>query len=359
MYLKLSFINLRAKPIRTALTTTAVIISITFLTFFNSFENGLKNYLLKNSLAANPLTQLSVKPQGQGNMGLNPMKLLSSQTLNSQNLEQIKKIPHVLSVEPQSTIKGISSLQVSILGQWFQTDSLIFGSPYETIASKDLTADQWQAPEKFDFDHPVPALVSSKLIDLYNYSFASSNGLPQINPQNFVGNEIYIMLNESVFFNNQNSEELPKIKAKIVGFSPKVKLLGITLPEKAVEQINQQYLNSPQKNYPDAIVRVDSVSNIDSVKQALLQINLKASSGVDELDAINHYFTVFGLALNLINVIILAICGLMIAYTFLTKVSERTKDIGIMRAIGASAHQIQILFLTEALSLIHISSPRD
>jgi ABC-type antimicrobial peptide transport system permease subunit len=355
MYLRLSLTNLKAKPLRTALTTSAVLISVTFLTFFNSFQNGLKNYLLKNSLEENPLTQLTVKPAGNGGFGLNPVNLLSKQKLTTETIAEIQKIPHVQSVEPQSTIKGISSLQVNLFGQSFQTDSLLFGAPYQTVASSDLKAEQWQVPAVFDQNHPIPALVSSRLIDLYNYSFASANGLPQLSAQNFIGTEVDILLNQSTFFGGIAPANAPRLRAKVVGFSPKVKLIGLTIPDQAIDRLNQQYLNEEGKNYPDALVKVDSVSNLDNVKKALQNINLQASSGQDELETINHYFTIFGLALNLISLIVLAVCGLMIASTFLTKVAERTKDIGIMRAIGASAHQIEMLFLTEA-ALIGLAS---
>ena len=348
MYLKLSLINLRAKPLRTILTASAVIISITFLSFFQSFESGLQQFLFQNTLNQNPLTQLNVKPQGQGVIGLNPVNLLAPQRITPETIEQIRKIPHITSIEAQTTIKGISSLQVNLFNQWFQTDALIFGSPYETIQAPHLTSEQWQTPESFDNNHPIPALISTKLLDLYNYSFAAANGLPQINPQTFVGTEIDILLNKSTFFNSNNTSDSPRLRAKIIGFSPKVKLIGLTIPQSTIERINQQYLNTSEKNISDLIVKIDSTNHLEQVKKNLKELNLETTSSADELKNLDSFFIIVNLAFEVISLIILTICGLMIANTFLTKVAERTKDIGIMKSLGATPKQITLLFLTEA-----------
>jgi ABC-type antimicrobial peptide transport system permease subunit len=362
MHLRLALKNLTAKPSRTLLTVVAITICMIFLSLFSAFQEGLRNYLFKNSLQSNPLTQISIQPKGQ-KLGLNPIDLLPQPKLTPEIIAAIKQIPHVTSIEPQNAVKGISSLQISMFGQELQTDALVFGSPYQTVASDEVSQKVWTSgnigtsgtsgrnmsgtsadgsPAK-----PIPAIVSTHLIDLYNYSFATANNLPQLTPENFIGTDINILLDQSTFFGQQSSG-LPTLKARIVGFSPKAKLIGITIPDSAVQQINQKYLKVKEINYVDAYVNVDSVENLQSVKKALDKFNLDISSGEDALTSINGYFLVMAIALNLIEIIMLGLAGLLIASTFLAKVTEKTKEIGILRALGITEKGVRKIFLYEA-----------
>lgn len=346
MHLNLALKNLTAKPSRTLLTLMAITICMVFLALFSAFQEGLRNYLFKNSLQTNPLTQISIQPRGQ-KLGLNPIDLFPQAKLTPEILTAIKKIPHVTSVEAQNTVKGISSLQISIFGQQLQTDALVFGAPFQTVSSDQVNQKIWTTTASGSESDPIPTIVSSRLIDLYNYSFATANNLPQLTPENFIGTNINILLNQSTFFGQQNSN-FPILHARIVGFSPKAKLIGITIPDTAVQQINQKYLKVEEINYVDAFVNVDSVENLQSVKTAMEKHDLDISSGEDALTSINGYFTVIAIALNLIEIIMLGLAGLMIASTFLAKVSEKNKEIGILRALGTTEKGIRKIFLYEA-----------
>ncbi len=348
MHLHLALKNLTSKPSRTLLTVVAITICMVFLALFTAFQEGLRNYLFKNSLQTNPLTQLSIQPKSK-KLGLNPLDLLPQSSLTPKIISEIKEIPHVTSVEAQNTVKGISSLQITMFGQTLQTDALIFGAPYETISSDQIDENIWKTSTDSlgTAANPIPAIISTHLIDLYNYSFATANNLPQLTAQNFIGTDIDIMLNQSTFFGQQNSG-LPTLKARVVGFSPKAKLIGITIPSDTVQQLNKQYLNAQDDTFVDAYINVDSVENIQPVKQALLRYNVNISSGADALDTINSYFTVISIALNLIVIIMLGLAGLMIASTFLAKVTEKTREIGILRALGLTRRSISRIFLIEA-----------
>lgn len=344
MYFYLASKNLLAKPSRTLLTVIAITICMIFLTSFSAFQDGLRNFLFKNSIQQNPLTELSIKPKGQ-KLGLNPIDMLPQAKLTPAIIDEMKKIPHVTSIHPQNSVKGISSLQIALLGQFFQTDSLVFGAPYETLGTTKVPKADWE--KDFVESEAIPALVSTRLIDLYNYSFASANNLPQITPENFIGTEVTILLNQSTFF-GQKGGNYPTLKAKVVGFSPKVKLLGITIPQRTIDQINEQYLSQTEKTFVDAFVEVDSLEHVPAVKTALGKYDVTVSSGEDTLNSLNSYFAVMSIALNTIAIIMFGLAGLMIASTFFAKVTEKTREIGILRALGITESGVRKVFLYEA-----------
>ncbi|MGL5831159.1 MAG: ABC transporter permease [Candidatus Altimarinota bacterium] len=344
MYLKLAQQYLKNKPSRTFLTALAICVSICSLTLFSALHTGLKNFFFNDT--RNPLTRITVQPAGQIGGYFNPVNAFKSTQLTAEQISSLEKIPHVKTVSPQGSLKGISSLQINLYGQWLQTDALIFSLPYQIISDSKVEESQWQAID----NQPTPVIVSTLLIDLYNYSFASINNLPRLNEQNFVGTEIRILLNQSTLFNSSNSQPIV-LDAKIVGFSSQAKLIGITIPPAALEKINRDNLNQTEIGYLNALVDIDSVMNLDDVKTAISDLGLQANTAEQNLASLNNYFQIFNLAFSIINIVIFFITGLMIANTFLANTNERIKDIGILRTLGFSQVNLRKTFLWEAAIL--------
>lgn len=340
--------NLWARPAKSLLILASLSLTITLAVLLTGFNNALNDFIFAKG-SDSSLGQLTVKPKGT-TLELNALSLLPKPKLTKAMLENIQKIPGVSSAEPQTAISGISSLQIPILGQTLQTDGLVFGAPLETI-STDLKENQvWSTSSE-----PYPALVSTRLLDLYNYSFANSNNLPHLKPDNLIGTEITVLLNQSTFFNNGSQNIIP-LKAKIVGFSPKVKLLGITIPNQIVEEINQKHLQNSEKNYLEIIVKTKQLDKLESIKKALVDLNLIVESPEDSIKNLDNYFQIINFSLAVFFSFLGLLSGLLIVLTFLNKISEQQKQIGILKAIGLNQSQISLLYLGEALTLGLIAS---
>lgn len=340
--------NIWAKPAKSILILASLSLTITLAVLLTAFNNALTDFIFAKT-SDSSLGQLTVKPKGS-TLELNALSLLPKPKLTGKMLENISKIAGVSSVEPQTAISGISSLQIPILGQTLQTDSLVFGTTLETI-KKDLKNEQeWTSSTE-----PYPALASTQLLDLYNYSFANSNNLPHLKPENLIGTEITILLNQSTFFNQGNQNVIP-LKAKIIGFSPKVKLLGITLPNQIIESINQTHLQNSDKNYLEAIVKTKQLDQLPAIKKALIDLNFIVESPEDSIKNLDNYFQIINFSLAIFFTFLGLLSGLLIILTFLNKISEQQKQIGILKAIGLNKNQISLLYLGEAAILGVIAS---
>lgn len=104
-------------------------------------------------------------------------------------------------------------------------------------------------------------------------------------------------------------------------------------------------------------VKVKHVSQLSSVEQQINQLFAKAQGGVADITVISQNavlasFEQIMLAINLavmaIGLISLFVAGILVMNVSLISVSQRTKEIGLLRAIGASKQQIRFLFLAEA-----------
>jgi ABC-type antimicrobial peptide transport system permease subunit len=341
MYSKLIFNNWKAQPGKIILMFSALCIGLILITLLSTLDSGLKNFFLDESRKEKILRELNVTPKGS-KLELNLVNLIPQPRLTAETVDKIKALPEVAEVLPTNTVSGVSSLQFNLLGQIFQTDALLYGAPFELLDSTTVTPKDWS-----QYDEPYPAVVSSKLIDLYNFSFANANNLPQLTEKNFIGSELTILLNQSTFF-AEKTGEVKQLRARIVGFSPNVKIVGITLPLETINRINKKILSQNDTYYLDATVRVKNPTDLTPVKIKLEELGLEVNTAEQSLKSLEKLFSLTELALNIFFVIMITMAGLLISSTFLAKIAEKSKEIAILKTLGLTGNKISQIYLLEA-----------
>lgn len=116
---------------------------------------------------------------------------------------------------------------------------------------------------------------------------------------------------------------------------------------------------NPKKTFWSIYLGVESKENVDSVKasakEALLRRyktdDFSVTDQTELLSTINQIFGVINMVLVAIGSISLIVGGIGIMNIMYATVTERTKEIGIRRAIGATQKDILLQFLTESLIL--------
>lgn len=102
------------------------------------------------------------------------------------------------------------------------------------------------------------------------------------------------------------------------------------------------------KEYQQVMVKVDEMDNVQSVQQQIKDLGFRASSLTDELEAMKETTKMLRLVLGAIGAVSMVVAAISITNTMVMAIYERTKEIGIMKVIGASLKDIKGLFLTEA-----------
>ena len=98
----------------------------------------------------------------------------------------------------------------------------------------------------------------------------------------------------------------------------------------------------------EVMVKVDEMEHVQQVQQKIKDMGFRATSLTDELEAMKETTRMLRLVLGAIGAISMVVAAISITNTMVMAIYERTKEIGIMKVIGASLKDIKGLFLTEA-----------
>jgi putative ABC transport system permease protein len=107
-------------------------------------------------------------------------------------------------------------------------------------------------------------------------------------------------------------------------------------------------LRGTGKNYMTLTVRVNDPAKVESVQDAISKMGFRTFSILDATKSLRRFFTVLDLFLGIFGSLALAVATLAIINTLVMAVLERRREIGVMKAIGASDGDVKKLFFTEA-----------
>jgi putative ABC transport system permease protein len=105
---------------------------------------------------------------------------------------------------------------------------------------------------------------------------------------------------------------------------------------------------SEDAGYGDAVVRVNDPVVLTDVRKHLTEMGFGSFSIVDQLEQIRTVFLIIDSVLGLLGGISLLVASFGIANTMIMSILERTREIGIMKAIGAEDREIKLIFFFEA-----------
>lgn len=106
-----------------------------------------------------------------------------------------------------------------------------------------------------------------------------------------------------------------------------------------------------QQGFENILVYADELQNVGGITNSLKEDGYFVYSVTEELGSMNVFFTALKAGLIFVGTIAVLIASIGIFNTMTMAVTERTREIGVMKAIGAQPKLIRKLFLMESAAI--------
>jgi putative ABC transport system permease protein len=104
-----------------------------------------------------------------------------------------------------------------------------------------------------------------------------------------------------------------------------------------------------KESYDGLVVKVDDPAHAATECELIKDLGLSAHSAQDVIDEVNRLMVAVTLVLGFFSGISLIVGALMVINTMIISVFERTREIGLTKALGASDFDVMKLFLAECV----------
>jgi putative ABC transport system permease protein len=357
----ISFNALRDRKVRSVLTILMVTVGSSLMIALYGLTAGLGNFIegIFNKLAPNIIFVSSI-PQGQQGPGQGPPSFLSqglssvpTTTLDSAVIDKIKSLPFVSDVIPayqapvivesknESKYGSVLSIEPQKLKIIAPALEFVEGSAVKPNDPNAIILAQ-------DIANPIVSAGGKKLTTMPSLSSPPS-GARTTGPFATLGQSINI---KYLHIDPLSGERRESSKTFIV--TGIIKPVGNPTIDKAIV-INTEAGNAllhKSGRYDALFVVAASSNNVDNVEKEIRNVygnDIGITTSKAILNTIKQFTNGFSAFISSIALISLLVGGVGIVTTMYTAVTERVREIGTMKALGAQSKIILGFFLVEAV----------
>ena len=309
----------KARTSRTFLTILGMSVGIGAIIFLVSLGYGLQNTLLEKITTSDSLLTLDVTSQ-RG----------EEAKLNSETIQEIKKIENVDIISPSFQLESqgkMNDLTTDLPVAVVDSDYLKLGG-VKLVEGRLINNDEING-----------IIISSSVAQIFNKT-----------PAEIIGKEMnFIFFIPSEGGDSEKTEIEKKDRQEKYEPKEKFKIIGVLESDDSTVYVNSKVVGDIKiKEFAQAKVKCMKSEKMAEISEKITKMGLVVSSLSETVDQANKIFRVVKIVLMLFGVIALVVSAIGMFNTMTITLLERTEEIGIMKAIGASDTMISLMFVMEA-----------
>lgn len=339
--------NLWRRKLRTSLTIIGVVIGTSAIIVMLSLGFGLTEFFQEQISQWGSLTTINVHKKW-----VDPMQGGQKEVdLDNKAIETMKLIPNVEAVSPMLETYG----------------AIINGRYISQIPIRGMDSD---AMEAFGFEVAEGRLLNNndEMGVLFGSSVTNSfwdpnsRGVWREPKINLMRDRMTITLDQSYGYSypGQADVKYKEYKIKSIGVLTEgdwETSYGIYMPIKDVQKMISEkekaegirpQPGSSSSEYNRIDVKVNDINNVAAIQDYIKEMGFEAYSLNDQLEMMKDQATMIQAVLGGIGGVSLLVAAIGITNTMIMSIYERTREIGVMKVIGASLKDIRDLFLLES-----------
>jgi len=317
--LLMSYRNIVVNKTRSVLTIGGVAIGLGIITLLISLGFGVQVMVIDEITKNNPDNIIDV---GNGN-------LENFIVLDDEVTQKIRNIDGVIKIETSLNVGG------KFYNNNSQVDAVIFGMTKDYMQMSKL----YLKEGNLDFsDQENAVIITPKLANLLGFE----------NPADALEKEIEyeVMVSKNLIEESKKSEEVERKKIIIRGIVND----DINKNVSVYAYTTMAYLRD---NYgimagQSGKVEIKPEADIETIRSQVEQLGLTTESVVDTVRDINSFFVIIRIIMVIFGTIIMSISAMGMLNTLSVSLLQRTREVGILKALGAKRRDVFKMFILEA-----------
>lgn len=197
---------------------------------------------------------------------------------------------------------------------------------------------------------PIPTVVASRLLEIYNKTFAPARSLPQLSATMLIGFSFPVDFNRS-YVAVVAPGPVTSTQLQVAGISERGVLAAATIPLDVAIRMNKA-ANVDAETFTGVALQARSPSDVPVIVAAVKEMGLRVDDQERRMsENAGAAVAITTSAMALLSALICLLAAFNIAHALSAAVRARERELGVMRAVGASQRDIFGLVLAEAVVL--------